>query len=232
MSGVERAYLVDSLDALPDLHDTLLRHYGELLSHGERTADPRVRDVADVDVIDLADTRSKRRDDDPAGEADLASRIGARRVGVLPTLSAWVRLAEGEMLDAGEPCTTPAPAPTITTEAGWLRMHLDWIMAQQWVRELAADVVGVAGGLRAIVGDSRELPDHAVVLPLTRMARHVGVAETTLRTWSARGWITPATDADGDVLADAAGRGARLFYVDDVEACRDLQRMRMRARRA
>lgn len=105
---------------------------------------------------------------------DLDADAKGRRVGVLRCLESWVRLAAEEMTDEGAEHVEPASpidawvatadgevwpwaigGPTITTEAGWLAMHMDWICEQQWVIELEQDVTGIWHDLRKVVREDR-----------------------------------------------------------------------------
>lgn len=181
----QRETLRRRLDELPDLATlaeavavTLLPRKGVT---GGRSV-PGSRPPVNVALVDALDERQKTptRDwrnrwlevnhrnpaDDPRRvhnehlQPDEMSRLavelgdGARR-GMLPTLGQWVRLAEGEMRDEGQECTNPAEKPTVTTEAGWLAMHLDWIVQRQWVTELADDVRRMHRGLSGIIGEGR-----------------------------------------------------------------------------
>lgn len=185
LSGKKRETLRRNLGELPDLMvwaeicaDTLLPRRGQT-SGGRPT--PGSRPPTNLGVVDSLDGRHKEavRDfrnpwleqakveapDDrnrvleprqPDERAELAAELGepARR-GVLPTLEEWVRLAHAEMLDDGQTPTDPAETPTITTETGWLLMHLDWITGQQWVVELADDVRKAHRSLQRVIGEGR-----------------------------------------------------------------------------
>lgn len=148
---------------------------------------------------------------DPAWWADLARRMGSRRQGILPTLASWVSLAAGEMHDAGAWHTTPAdpdqivwvvtpdgdthatkPGPTVTTEAGWLRRHLDWIAGQQWVTELAGEVHDIVTGLDAL-GISLAGPDHRATGTVRELADDLDIPEQTIRDWIRKEWLLPIT---------------------------------------
>lgn len=200
LTPANRTQLELDLDRLPMLIELLDRNYRALLALGSRDPDDRsVRYPIEPDVLDLADRRGKRdAQDDPIGEADLARRIGARRQGVLPTLADWVRLADSEMLDCGIDHTPPADQPTITTEAGWIRQHLDWITGQQFAVELAQDV-------RLICADLEQLPlwaaanDHAC-LTYQQAADQLGISTATLYRWADEGWIDPVCSDDGQML--------------------------------
>jgi len=97
-----------------------------------------------------------------------------RREGVLQCLGGWVRLASEEMDEGGAEHTEPAApldvfvvdsrgdcwlgsvgGPTVVSEAGWLSMHLGWIVQQQWVTELEQDVRRIHRDLQTVVGEGR-----------------------------------------------------------------------------
>lgn len=203
----ERAQLERDLADLPELADHLDRDYAALLGRGSRSHDaPRVRVPIDPAVLDLADSRLKGDTwADPMGEADLARRIGSRRQGILPTLRSWVLLAEGEMLDDGARHTDPAEAPTVTTEAGWLAVHLDWIGGQQWVVELATDARGLVADAETLVGSARHGVDSNACVTALDAASLADVGLSTLYRWRAQGWLS-------DVGRNAQGRWLLVMH--------------------
>ena len=124
-------------DTLRDLPATaahvamLLR--GERIGDGMGSTPAAERSVVNVQVVGL--TRRGRWNDDPI------HRVSSR--GIVTTLGSWVRLAHGEMLDEGEATTDPETPPTVASETGWLLRHIVWVLAQQWVTELAEDVARI-----------------------------------------------------------------------------------------
>lgn len=236
LDDAARAALEHHLADLPVLHDLLLKHEDDLLAHGERSHDdPAIRYPADLDVIDLADTRPKVGDyeprDDQAERARFARLVcgGQRRHGVLQELAGWVRLADGEMHDEGhdhvapvEPikawAVTPAGVvtptrlggPTVATEAGWLAEHVDWLVRQPWADELATDMAALVRDLRALVGD-RPLSDELVIGTMRHCAQLTGIPFETIRTWSKRGIIAPVSTDH---------RGVAVYLIADVAAAR------------
>lgn len=213
LSIADHAQLQRDLTDLPALAAQLDRHYHDLAARGEADpADRKLRAPARGDVLDLADRRWKTPAYDPAGEADLARRIGARRQGILPTLGSWVSCAAGEMHDADQWHQTPADpdqllftaspsgeirvtrsGPTVATEARWLADHLDWIATQQWVTELAADLRDIVVDLAAL-GVTLEGPDHHATGTIAELADALDIPAATLRSWVTRGWLTPLND--------------------------------------
>jgi ribosomal protein L37AE/L43A len=163
---------LDDLPGLMALADTLAATL--LPKRGTGTGGrptPGSRPPVSLALIDATDSRRKaparelladpRRVHNEHLDPPEASRLarwldeGARH-GVLPTLGLWVRMAEAEMCDDGAEHTDPAEHPTVTTEAGWLAMHLDWIVAQQWAPELDRDVARMWGELRRATGERPE----------------------------------------------------------------------------
>lgn len=162
-----------------------------------------------TEPLTLADRRIAGPNVDPAWWADLARRMGARRQGILPTLGSWVSLASGEMHDAGEWHTPPAdpdlavwvvaadgtthlskPGPTVASEAGWLHRHLEWILGQQWVIELADEVRQIVLDLEAL-GVGIEGPDHRATGTVSELAEHLDIPQQTIRDWIRKGWLHP-----------------------------------------
>ena len=225
----QRTQLELDLDELPDLADVLERNYHELLARGSRNPDDPVhRYPIDPAALDLADRRTKPdATDDPIGEADLARRIGERRLGVLPTLVSWVGLAVGEMHDLGEQHRAPTnpdrmvwvvdsraqvwrarqPEPSVASECLWLRQHLDWIAGQQWVIEFVDEIRALVADLVELVGDG-VANNHACLTATELHDRRIASKATVYRYWKA-GMLT-------DVGKDARGR--RLFVLHEVRA--------------
>lgn len=203
----QQVQLECDLRDLPDLWDLLIRHEDELLGQGEGSTLCRVwRTPADLDVVDLTDTRPKWRTDyatpptnpaslgagvdDQAERAAYARETGdGRRMGVLQELAGWVRLADCEMWDADEEHVEPAPHATITSEAGWLTMHLPWIEAQAWVVELALEVRGIVADLAALVGDGVTWDEST--MHTEALAAHLGMSASGVRNWIAAGYLLP-----------------------------------------
>lgn len=219
LTPAARIQLELDLDRLPVLVDLLHRHYDDLLALGSRNPDdPAERYPIRPEVLDLTNRRWKDGTIyDPAGEADLTARIGARRHGILPTLTSWVSRAAGAMHDQNITHTPPInpdqivyaidshglatltrPCATPTTEAGWLRHHLDWILSWEYAPELALD-------MRLICADLEQLPlwaaanDHAC-LTYSQAAETLGISTATLYRWADEGRIHPVTDQNGQKL--------------------------------
>ena len=127
---------------------------------GKRADPPSPVSLALVDLLDHRDKTPAKADlDNPARVHDDSVIPWLRgdddRLGVLPMLADWVRLADGEMWDAGYEHDAPAETPTIVTETGWLSRHLDWLVEQQWVTELDDDVHRLWRALSHEVGENR-----------------------------------------------------------------------------
>ena len=121
---------------------------------------PGSRPPLNLAALDL--TRRTPPCDDPVSESRRAATeiawVGADgrarpdaglSAGILTTLESWTRMAEAEMLDAGqiEPDTLAA-TPTVHSECPWLLRRIVWILDQPWVDELADDVARLVAGLR------------------------------------------------------------------------------------
>jgi hypothetical protein len=127
---------------------------------GKRADPPAPVNLALLDLLDARAKNPSANDlDDYRRVRDDSERPWERgdndRLGVLPELALWVRLADGEMWDAGHEHDEPANPPTIVSETGWLTRHLDWITGQQWIDELAADVNRLWRQLSHPIGENR-----------------------------------------------------------------------------
>jgi len=197
LSLADRLQLERELADLPTLADILERNYDALLARGDRDPDDRsVRYVTRFDVLDLADRRQKHEGDpDAAGMADLARRMGARRLGILPTLESWLRAYEADMLDDGTEHTDPVldGRSTVTTAAGWLLANLDWIAVQPGSEQLVAEVHDIVLGLAALGVDLRG-PDHDATGTARELADALDIPLPTIRAWIARGHLLPIND--------------------------------------
>ena len=130
---------------------------------------PGSRPPLNLAALDL--TRRTPPCDDPVSESRRAATeiawVGADgrarpdaglSAGILTTLESWTRMAEAEMLDAGqiEPDTLAA-TPTVDSECAWLLRRIVWILEQPWVDEFADDVARLVAGCRAVL---RERPTY------------------------------------------------------------------------
>ena len=198
LSLADRLQLERELADLPTLADILERNYDALLALGDRDPDDRsVRYVTRFDVLDLADRRHKREGDpDAAGLADLARRMGARRLGILPTLESWLASYEADMLDQDVEHTDPVldGRSTVTTAAGWLSAHLDWIALQPGSEQLVAEVHDIVRGLDAL-GISLAGPDHSATGTVRDLSDQLDIPMQTIRDWIRKGWLLPITDS-------------------------------------
>jgi hypothetical protein len=157
-------HLLNDLRQIPDLyanlHMFLVRGAtGEGIIGGPSGSRPPM----DLGVVDLMDEREKRNTD-PARTEDERARDqvwGTRRQGVLPTLSSWVRLVDSERWDEGDEHQNPPTQRTVLGECGWLIESMDWIGAQRWVDEMAADIRQIRNDLRKAIRD-RDVKDELV----------------------------------------------------------------------
>jgi hypothetical protein len=156
------AKLTEHLAAIPPLFARL----PQFIRPGSRPADPdRVttstspaRPPLNLDVLDLLDLREKADAEATRGDYDLDRRAGGRRQGILPTLSSWVRLVDGERWDEGDEHQNPPTQRTVEGECGWLTEGLDWITEQKWANELEQDLQRMVADMRRACGESPEVP--------------------------------------------------------------------------
>ncbi|MGC3954620.1 MAG: hypothetical protein QM804_10260 [Propionicimonas sp.] len=159
----QRERLRVRLHEIPDLIALVETQHATLLPKrptvGGRPT-PGSRPPVNLDVLDLLDDRPKldgrRAYLEPGDAAALDQFAGERREGVLRCLADWVRLAEEEMDGEGYEHIESADQPTITTEAGWLARHLNWIGQRQWARdEFEPDIRRIHHDMQAVVGEGR-----------------------------------------------------------------------------
>lgn len=155
--------LRDALRDLPEMAVTvsyLLR--GERIGDGHGATPAAERSVVNTSVIGL--TRRGPYLDDPI------ARVSSR--GIVTTLASWVRLAHGEMLDEGETAADPDDTPTVAGECGWLLRHVVWVLAQQWVTEMAEDVARLVKECRAVLKEREHFRPSCTCG--ARLVEHVG----------------------------------------------------------
>lgn len=155
-----RRHLLDIPDLMAlteTMHATMMPRRG----HSSGTKGKRAHPPAptDLGILDLLDTRPKivprGLADDPRLVHEIVFHGEPERRGVLPAIADWVRLADAEMLDAGYEHTPPVDNPTIVSETGWLTRHLDWMIEQQWVTELADEVGKIHARLLGVLDEGR-----------------------------------------------------------------------------
>jgi hypothetical protein len=137
-------WLRDSIDDIVCTYALLPHFYepGTAVDDGHQVKGKRVDPPAPVrlDVVALLDKRTVHR-----YQGDI--------VPVLAILEAWARLVREERrLQA---CQKRA---TVTSEAGLLLGHLDWIIAQPFVDELAREIREVKSALHSAIGDHAPRP--------------------------------------------------------------------------
>lgn len=109
-----------------------------------------------LEVLDLLDRRHKNDVEPTRDNYDLDRLAGNRRLGILPTLSQWVRLADGEMWDSGVQHSAPSDNSSVDTECSWLLHHLDWITEQPWLNEMAEDLTRMLKDAQRVVGVEKQ----------------------------------------------------------------------------
>lgn len=137
-------WLRDSIDDVVVTY-SLIGHFlepGTAVDDGHQVKGKRVDPPAPVrlDVVALLDRRT-------------VARYPGDIVPVLAILEAWARLVREER--SLEACQRRA---TVTSEAGLLLGHLDWIVAQAWVDELAREIREVKSALHSAIGDHAPRP--------------------------------------------------------------------------
>jgi len=210
-----RLQLERDLADLPTLAELLDRNYFHLLAKGDRNPlDSAVRYVVKFDALDLADRRFKPAYTaaDPVIEADTARRMGARRQGILPTLASWVGIVVDDMhrhdawhriptdpdqivwaVDLEGIAHPSKPGPSVASEAGWLGSHVDWIVGQPYVIELADELRRIVLDLAAL-GICFTGPDHSAIGTVNELAESTGIPAATIWQWARDGWLTVVSD--------------------------------------
>ena len=230
LSLADRLQLERELADLPTLADILERNYDALLALGDRDPDDRsVRYVTRFNVLDLADRRVKWERSarttepltsfdrgvagpnvDPTWWAEMGRKLGAQRMGILPTLVSWVGDFAGSIPTLRYPPTDPARVmwicwpngdvlpmtgwePTVERECRWLLAHLDDIVGCQQVEEFRHWVHGVITSLDAL-GISLAGPDHSATGTARELADALDIPHATIRSWITRGDLKPIND--------------------------------------
>jgi hypothetical protein len=137
-------WLKESIDDVVIAYALLPHFYepGTAVDDGHQVKGKRVDPPAPVrlDVVALLDRRT-------------IARHPGDIVPVLAILEAWARLVREER--KVQPCQRRA---TVTSEAGTLLGHLDWIICQPWVDELAREIREVKSALHSAIGDHAPRP--------------------------------------------------------------------------
>ena len=122
---------------LPDFYEP-----GTAVDDGHQVKGKRVDPPAPVrlDVVALLDRRT-------------VSRQAGDLVPVLAILESWASMVREER--QLQPCRRQA---TVTSEAGTLSAHLDWISAQPWIDELARELREIKAALHSAIGDHAPRP--------------------------------------------------------------------------
>ena len=224
-----RLQLDRDLADLPTLAELLDRNYFHLLAKGDRNPlDSAVRYVVKFDALDLADRRFKPAYTaaDPVIEADTARRMGARRQGILPTLTSWVGIVVDDMhrhdawhriptdpdqivwaVDTEGVAHPSKPGPSVASEAGWLGSHVEWICGQPYVIELADELRRIVLDLEAL-GVGRTAPDRWATMTADELRNADIVSKATVYRWFNAGLLTDVGKVDRK----------RVFVVHEVKA--------------
>lgn len=89
-------------------------------------------------------------------ETDPRGRDVLDRYGVIPRVGLWVRMAIEEMDDGGEQHTPLDDWQTLSSLCGALKMYTGWLITQQWVTELVADMHALRSELEQATGVRKE----------------------------------------------------------------------------
>ncbi len=137
-------WLTESIDDIVVTYALLPHFYepGTAIDDGQQVRGKRVDPPAPVrlDVVALLDKRT-------------IARHPGDIVPVLAILEAWARLIREER--QLQPCRREA---TVTSEAGTLLAHIDWIICQPWVDDLAREIREVKSALHSAIGDHAPRP--------------------------------------------------------------------------
>ena len=137
-------WLRESIDDVVVTYALLPHFYepGTAIDDGQQVRGKRVDPPAPVrlDVVALLDKRT-------------IARHPGDIVPVLAILEAWARLIREER--QLQPCRRQA---TVTSEAGTLLAHIDWIICQPWVDDLAREIREVKSALHSAIGDHAPRP--------------------------------------------------------------------------
>ena len=139
-----RRWMGETIDDIVVTYALLPHFYepGTAVDDGHQVKGKRVDPPAPVrlDVVALLDKRTVNRH-----PGDL--------VPVLAILESWARMVREER--RLQPCQRQA---TVTSEAGLLAAHMDWISAQPWIDELARELRDVKSALHSAIGDHAPRP--------------------------------------------------------------------------
>ena len=137
-------WLRESIDDVVITYALLPHFYepGTAIDDGQQVKGKRVDPPAPVrlDVVALLDKRT-------------VARHPGDIVPVLAILEAWARLIREER--QLQPCRRQA---TVTSEAGTILAHIDWIICQPWVDDLAREIREVKSALHSAIGDHAPRP--------------------------------------------------------------------------
>ena len=115
----------------------LFREPGSSVDDGRQVKSKRIDPPAPIrlDIVSLADRRT-------------IHRYQGDTFPVLAVLESWARMIREE-----RDLTRPTVEATILSEAALIQQHLDWVGAQPWVDDLAAELRSVKTSLHAAIGD-------------------------------------------------------------------------------
>lgn len=115
---------------------------------------PASKPPLSMQIVSLMDVSLK--DADQWRETDPRGRDVLDRYGVVPRVGLWVRMAIEEMDDAGEQHAALDDWQTLDSLCGALKMYTGWLITQQWVTELVADMKTLRSELEQATGVRKE----------------------------------------------------------------------------
>lgn len=113
---------------------------------GRRSPGYGSRPPARLDVMAARDPRTVPH---PVGSDDIDGDVRST-LSTLDSLARWIAEEAGDL--------RPTHAPTIASEARYLRSRIDWCRGQQWIDELAADIAELHRQCRRLAGDPPPTP--------------------------------------------------------------------------
>lgn len=149
----------DDLETIPTLYADLPAVKTGIKSNGGGAHKPPAsKPPLSIEVVSLLDIEKKDADQyhetDPRGKNTATDILD--RYGVIPRVGLWLRMIVEEMTDAGE--TPPAIAGWLTLSdlCQAIKQATPWLLGQQWVTELAADMHALRAEIEAALGIAKE----------------------------------------------------------------------------
>lgn len=155
--------VAELLAELPEIYALLPAVLTSRTPGGEEARHARPSPCAPMrlEVAALLDRRV-RLDGDALEMADWDTAAGEDRQGLLPSLWAWGRLIEAEMLDTSPDLPEFLPdEPTMASVCAWLVRYTPWALVQPWADEYTADIRRRHGAAERLVRHCDHYRAHA-----------------------------------------------------------------------